>query len=264
MAKSQVKEPGGMTGLKLGKLPPKFDKRTLLLSKYFTPALPAAPASINYGTPVKTWPMFGNDQYGDCTCAAAGHMIEEWTANTGTETTLTNAQILTAYNYFAHGVADAGANMLDVLKYWRSTGIGQDKIFAFAALEPQNNQQAQDSVYLFGSCYIGLQLPNFAVAPGTNFLNTPWIVPPQGPVGNAAPNPDNGHCVPAVAYDPRNLWVVTWGALKPMSWQFYATYSDEAFAVLSKSDWTKLQGGKSPPGFNLPALESDLSAVSKA
>ena len=24
-----------------------------------------------------------NDKYGDCTCAAAGQMIEEWTSNSG-------------------------------------------------------------------------------------------------------------------------------------------------------------------------------------
>jgi len=255
-----MEHPGPM---KLGKLPPKFDARTLLLSKYLTKDLAPPPSSIDYATPVKSWPMMGNDQYGDCTCAAAGHMIETWTANTGTEETLTNSEILAAYNHFAHGVADAGANMLDVLNYWEKTGIGGDKIHAYAALEPHNNLQAQDSVYLFGGCYIGLELPDFAVAPGSNFLTTPWVVPPQGATGNAAPNPHNGHCVPAVAYDPRNLWVVTWGALKAMSWQFYATYADEAFAVLSP-DWINTRLQTAPPGLDLAALETDLAAIKKA
>ena len=249
-----------MTRMKLGKRPPKFDARTLLLANYLTKELNAPPASADYAKPISSWPMFGNDQYGDCTCAAAGHMIEEWTANTGTERTLSESAILNAYNYFAHGVADAGASMLDVLKYWRTTGIGGDKIHAFAQLEPHNSLQVQDTVFLFGNCYIGLELPDFAVTPGTNFLTTPWIFPPTGPVGNAAPNPNNGHCVPAVAYDPRNLWVVTWGALKPMTWQFYTTYMDEAFAVLSL-DWINKHLEKAPPGLNLQALESDLASV---
>jgi len=249
-----------MTTFKLGKHLPKFDKRTLLFGKYLTAALQPPPPAVDYSKPVAVWPMMGNDTYGDCTCAAAGHMVEEWTANTSTEKTLSNTQILAAYNHFAKGNADAGANMLDVLKYWRKTGIGGDKITAFAQLEPKNDIQARDAVNLFGNCYIGVALPNFAVAPGTDFLQTPWVVPPQGPVGDAAPNPQNGHCIPAVGYDARNLYVVTWGALKSMSWQFYDAYMDEAFAVLS-GDWINTKVGTSPSGFNMAALQKDLAAV---
>ena len=207
--------------------------------------------------------MMGNDSYGDCTCAAAGHMIEEWTANTGTEKTLADTQILAAYNHFAKGNADAGANMLDVLNYWRKTGIGGDKITAFVQLEPKNDNEARDAINIFGNCYIGVALPNFAVTPGSNFLATPWVLPPQGAVGNAAPNANNGHCIPAVAYDTRNLYVVTWGAIKSMSWQFYDAYMDEAFAVLSP-DWISAKVGTSPSGFNMAALRQDLAAVTAA
>ena len=78
-------------------------------------------------------------------------------------------------------------------------------------------------------------------------------------MGNAAPNPNNGHCIPAVGYDERNLYVVTWGALKPMSWQFYDAYADEVFAVLS-NDWINAKLGVAPSGFNLAALNQDLAA----
>lgn len=248
---------------KLGKHRPKIDSRTLQFGKYLTTELAPPPATINWTKPVANWPMMGNDQYGDCTCAAAGHMIEEWTANTGTIEIPPESVILQAYNHFAHGNADAGANMLDVLKYWRKTGIGGDKIDAFAQLEPQNNLQLQDAVSIFGNCYIGLALPNFAVAPNTNFLNIPWLVPAGGATGNAAPNPNNGHCVPAVAYDQRFIYVVTWGALKSMSWQFYNAYADEAFAVLS-NDWINKQVGTAPSGFDMTTLQQDLTAVTSA
>ena len=245
--------------LKLGKHAPEFDKRTLLFGKYLKPALPSPPATVDYSRAVPIWPMFGNDTYGDCTCAAAGHMIQEWTANAGTERTPSDQQVLAMYDHFSHGHPDAGASMLAVLKYWRSIGLGEDKIGAFAAIEPQNTTQAMDSVFLFGTCYLGLALPNFAVA-GSNLLATPWLVPPGGPKGDAAPNPQNGHCVPAIGYDQRNLYVVTWGALKPMSWQFYTTYTDEAYAVLS-ADWFNGSTGASPPGFDLAALKADLAAL---
>ena len=248
---------------KLGKHRPKLDSRTLQFGAYLTDKLPPPPATIDWGKAVANWPMMGNDKYGDCTCAAAGHMIEEWTANTAKVEILPDSAILQAYNYFAKGNADAGANMLDVLKYWRKTGIGGDKIAAFAQLEPHNDVQLQDAVSIFGNCYIGLALPNFAVPPNTDFLKIPWLVPPGGSVGNAAPNPHNGHCVPAVAYDQRFIYVVTWGAVKTMSWQFYDAYADEAFAVLSM-DWINKQVGTAPSGFDMTTLQSDLAAVTRA
>lgn len=246
--------------LRLGKHPPVFDARTLLFGAYVTPQLPPPPPAVDYSKAVKSWPMMGNDTYGDCTCAAAGHMIQEWTANTATARIIPDPQIISFYNHFAKGNADAGANMLDVLKYWRKAGLAGDKITAFVQLEPRNQLQAMDAIYLFGSCYIGVALPDFAVPPGKNYLDIPWVVPPSGPVGNAAPNPNNGHCIPAVGYDQRNVYIVTWGALKPMSWQFYATYMDESFAVLS-SDWISAKLGHSPSGFDLATLNKDLAAI---
>jgi len=248
------------TSVKLGKSRPKFDSRTLLFGAYVTKNLPAPPSSVDYSKAVSSWPMMGNDKYGDCTCAAAGHMIEEWTANTGAEKTLTDATVLSAYRHFAGNDADAGASMLDVLKYWRKTGIGGDKILGFTQLQPRSIVQAKDSITLFGNCYIGVSLPDFAVAANTNVITTPWVVPPQGPVGDAAPNPENGHCIPAVGYDDRNLYVVTWGTLKMMSWEFYQTYMDEAFAVLS-NDWISQRLGTAPNGFNLASLQQDLRTV---
>jgi hypothetical protein len=245
---------------RLGKLPPRFDPRTLRFARYLERELAPPPTSVDYATPVKNWPMMGNDTTGDCTCAAAGHMVEEWTANTGKARILTDSAILTAYAHFSGGDPERGASMLDVLNFWRQTGIGGDRILAYAQLEPRNASEAQDAIYLFGNCYLGLALPDFAVAPGTDFLATPWSVPPQGAVGNAAPNPENGHCVPLVAYDARNAWAVTWGALKPMTWQFFVTYMDEAFAVLSP-DWINTKLGRSPSGFDLAGLEQDLKAV---
>ena len=50
------------------------------------------------------------------------------------------------------------------------------------------------------------------------------------------------------------------GALKSMSWQFYATYADEAYAVLS-TDF--LKAGKTPEGFDLAQLKADLADIEK-
>src|SRR5271156_5387958 len=58
---------------RLGKEPPVVDKRTLRFGKYLT--LPTPPPSVTYYEKVASWPMYYNNKYGDCTCAAAGHLV---------------------------------------------------------------------------------------------------------------------------------------------------------------------------------------------
>jgi hypothetical protein len=204
--------------------------------------------------------MYGNDVYGDCTCAAAGHMIQNWTANAGGEQDPTEASVIKFYEALVGTPGpDVGCNARTVLNYWHHTGLGKHKIRGYTQLEPRNHTQAKDALYMFGSVYIGVALPNFAVH--GDLLHVPWVVPSHGPVGGAAPNPQNGHCIPAVAYDARNLYVVTWGALKSMSWQFYDAYADEAYAVLS-NDFIK-KNNKNAAGFDLAQLDQDLAQLAQ-
>jgi len=245
----------------LGKNRPVIDDRTMRFASYVKPALPTPPAAVSYGAKVTAWPMYDNDRYGDCTCAAAGHMIQNWTANATAEVTVPDASVLTFYEHFVGTPppADKGCDMLSVLRYWRKTGVDSHKVLAFASIELQNQEQAQSACWLFGSIYIGVALPDFTLPPNVDPLTIPWVVPPGGLVGNAAPNPNNGHCIPAVSYDADNLYVVTWGEIKPMSWGFYSAYADEAFAVISE-DFIEANG-LNPAGFDLTALKTDLKEI---
>lgn len=205
---------------KLGKNPPVLDARTLLFGAYLKPALPPPPPAVDYSHNVPSWPMYGNDVYGDCTCAAAGHMIQCWTANAGTELTPANGSVISFYEHFVGNPPppDAGCDMLTVLRYWRKAGLAHHKVLAFTSLVLQDQIQAKQALDMFGSVYIGVALPDFAVT--GNMLTVPWVVPPSGAVGSAAPNQQNGHGIPAFAYDADNLYVVTWGEVKAMSWPF--------------------------------------------
>ncbi len=247
--------------LKLGKLPARHDPRTLLLASYVTPALPTPPASCDLTGKVPSWGMMANDQIGDCTCAAAGHLLMEWTSQAKKKMfTPTDKQIIAAYSAItgynpATGANDNGANEIDVLNYWRQSGIAAHKIGAYVALEPSNHTHIMDSVYVFEGCYIGLQLPISAQDQVKN--HQPWSVPPGGATGDGAPGSWGGHAVPVVAYDARGLTVVTWGALQIMTWSFWAAYCEEAYAILS-NDY--LDGKKvAPNGFKLQQLQADLA-----
>ncbi len=247
--------------LKMGKSVARHDPRTLLLASYVTPSLPTPPASFDISAKVTAWGMMDNDQIGDCTCAAAGHLIMEWTANAGKKAaTPTDKQIVAAYSAITGynpvtGANDNGANELDVLNYWRQTGIAGHKIDAYMALEPSNHNHIMDSVYIFEGCYIGVQLPISAQAQTQN--HQPWSVPPGGPSGDGKPGSWGGHAVPVVAYDARGVTVVTWGALQVMTWTFWEAYCDEAYSILSKD---YLNGEKqAPQGFSMNELQEDLA-----
>jgi hypothetical protein len=248
--------------LKLGKLAARHDPRTLLLASYATAALPTPPATFDLTTKVTgSWGMMENDQLGDCTCAAAGHLLMEWTANAAKKMfTPTDKQIVAAYSAITGynpttGANDNGAVEIDVLNYWRQSGIAGHKIGAYVALEPANHVHVMDSVYMFEGCYIGLQLPLSAQAQVQN--HQPWSVPPGGPTGQGKPGSWGGHAVPVVAYDSRGVTVVTWGALQAMTWSFWETYCEEAYAILSKD---YLDGKKqAPQGFSMAQLKADLA-----
>ena len=240
---------------KLGKQPARQDPRTLQLAKYLSPTLPPPPPQIDHSKAVATWGMMKNDTVGDCTCAAAGHLIMEWTSLAKDPVVPSDASIIDAYAAITGynprtGANDNGANELDVLKYWRKTGIDKRKILAYIALEPANHTHVEDSVSLFESCYIGLALPVSAQK------QTVWSVPPGGPTGPGAPGSWGGHAVPVVGYDSRGLTVITWGAPKRMTWSFWTAYCDEAYALLSMD---MLDAGKAPNGFDLKTLQADLA-----
>jgi hypothetical protein len=248
---------------KLGKKTVRHDSRTLRLSKYLKPTLLAAPASMGYTSKCETtyfvpWPMMLNDAIGDCTCAAAGHMIGEWTADANKPYMPTDQNVLTAYEAVSGYVpgdssTDNGAVMLDVLNYWRKTGIGSHNIDAYAQIDPANAGEIRAAIYLFGSVYLGIQLP--LSAQGKPF----WSVPSYGPTQDGTPGSWGGHCIPIVGYSDAGMHVITWGQKFTMSWSFLRTYADEAYGVLSL-DWMN-KAGLSVSGFDLKTLQADLGAI---
>jgi hypothetical protein len=244
---------------KLGKLAPRHDVRTLRIESYM-PELPDSPPAVDWSGVVTAWGMLLNDSQGDCTCAGAGHMIECWTSNAGSPVVVADATIETAYVAVtgiegaafnpATGANDNGCVELDVLNYWRQTGIAGHIIGAYASVHTQNVNHVKAAVDIFGGLYIGVALPASAQ---------------NQDVWDVATGPDSeagswgGHCVNVVGYDADGLTVVTWGATKRMTWAFWLAYVDEAYAILS-SDFLN-STGQTPGGFDLAMLQADLKAV---
>jgi hypothetical protein len=178
--------------------------------------------------------MYGNDRWGDCTCAAAGHMIELWAKLEGKTANPAARTIESAYHHLSPD--DQGCVMLDVLNYWRKTGFGHHKLFAFAALDLKNVDHVKLGVSMLGGVYLGVNMPLSAQA--QTGAGKVWDVPAGGAHGNGKPGSWGGHAINVVGYDEHGLDVSTWGQVQRMSWAFWNTYADEAWAALTL-DWEK-------------------------
>jgi hypothetical protein len=149
-----------VTQVKLGKLPARVDPRTLSLGRYVDrEVLPAPPPVLDLSERVGEWPMYANDRVGDCTTAAAGHMIEAWTAAAaGAAVEVPEAAVLAAFDEVKvvdPASGEEGAVELDVLKLWRTGGIGGHRIGAFARVAPDDRDLVSTGARLFGGFYIG-------------------------------------------------------------------------------------------------------------
>ncbi len=236
--------------MRLGKLPPKYDTRTLRLASYLIPGeLPHIPQAMHWSLPVHKWPIFRNNELSCCTVSAAGHMLQTWSAAQSREIILSDSAIIQAYNVVSGGV-DNGAYELVILNYWRQTGIGGHRIDAFVGLDERNHLHVKAAIYLFGGAYIGLALPKSAQSQRV------WY--PLGSGKDTVPGSWGGHAVPVIDYVQDGLVCVTWGGLRIMTWSFWDEYCDESYAILS-SDF--LRGGRSPHGFDRDSLVADLKRI---
>jgi len=231
-------------------------KPRLLLKNYLTATPMSYPATTDWLSDVVNWPMYLNDRYGDCTCAAAGHMIQAWsTYGQGSTATISNMDVLAAYEAVSgfdpnDPSTDNGAVMQEVLGHWRKNGIGGHKILAFAEVDVTNIAEVKAACYIFGTVYIGIDFPDSAMDQFNN--EEPWEVVSGARV-------EGGHAINVGFYDTNTYKLVTWGAVQEMSQAFWDKYVEEAWVVIGP-EWLN-EGGLSPTGLNLHALGDGLHSL---
>ena len=243
--------------MKLGRIRGALDARIPALAALWTPSS-EAPEACDWYSRVASWAMLANDQVGDCTCAAVGHVIQQWTAYTdATPVAMDDAEVLEAYSAVSGYVpgdpaTDRGALCADVLRFWATAGMttpdgGPDTLTGAAALRPRDASAVRRAITTFGNVYAGIALPLSAQTEDV------WAATSD------APGSWGGHCVPLVGYNATGPICVTWGALKQMTWEWWATYAEEAYALLSP-DWLRATG-TDPAGVDWARLEADMRTV---
>ena len=238
--------------LALGKLAKRDDARNLKLANYLnTDELPALPLHRAWSPRVSRWGMFANNRLGTCTVAAAAHAVQVWSSNNDRPVVISDADIVKAYkaisDYDGTPETDWGATALDLLKHWRTTGIGGHRILAFAEIDPRDHATLMHAINLFGGVYVGFQLPR------STETESIWADT------RGKPGERGGHAVWLPNYAPSQRDCVTWGHRQVMTPEWVDRYADEVYAPLSE-DWTG-PDLVAPNGLRLHELLSDLKQV---
>jgi hypothetical protein len=202
--------------------------------------------------------MLMNDKLGCCTIAAALHMSQAWEANVGKQFVPTDAEVLAGYEAACGYLpadpdnTDNGGVMLDVLNFWRKTGIGGKQILAFAKVDVTNAVEVKSAINIFGGINIGVGLPISAqgqqniwtVVPGRKGQSYSW----------------GGHDVCVLDFDNKHLSFISWGRVMSMTWGFFRKYCDEGYAIATE-EWLN-ESGCTPTGLKKDALLADVAALS--
>lgn len=218
---------------------------------------PAVPAVVDWASKVGTWPMYMNNAIGDCTCAALAHALEAWTTySQGTTLALQDSDVLNLYEAVSGynpqtGANDNGAIEQKVLEYVQQYGIGGHKIRAFAQVDHTNLAEMKQALDIFGSVYLGFQVPQSCEQQFG--AGQPWTVVPGSPTVG-------GHAINLQKWDADYMYPVTWGKLQPMAPDFWLTYGDEAWVIIT-DDWINKQTGLTPGGLNLNGLLNEFDEL---
>lgn len=231
------------------------------LAQFTTPTFPTAPSTWDGTLSTPKWFGLGNNHIGDCAPVAALHgqmLFEHESGNDPNFTPLLSDAIaaysaIGGYNPNVPGT-DNGCTPNGVLSYWRKTGMIGRKIDAYAGVNQASVPALQSAASAFGGLFLPLGLPKSC---RNQKIWTPLadLTSPK-----AQPWSWGGHLAWLAKYDADLAYVVTWGKLKPVTWDFIRLYGFEVTACLG-GDWISRVTHLSPTGFDMAALQAKLAAL---
>jgi hypothetical protein len=119
-------------------------------------------------------------------------------------------------------------------------------------VDPRNVDDVKRTINDCGVAYIGFNVPQ-SVMPTGGSPPAVWnYVPSQATIVG-------GHAVVLPGYDNTGAKVISWGQYYTMTWEFFAHFVDEVYAI-ADADWIEKKG-TSPGGLTLDELEAQMSAL---
>ncbi len=237
-----------------GALPRNFSVPALTFEHYVTKvsALPTSPILVDRMTKVTQWPMYLNDQIGDCTDAGMLHAVSALTAYTGRvpggalfDDSVPEFMYEMTGDYVpGDSRTDQGATLQSVADFMVSTGVRDTagnlhKLAAWANIgDPTNLPLLKRVLNTFGTVYCAFDIPSSAedqFAAGQL-----WSPVAGSPIVG-------GHCINlafsavGMVHPHRAETFVTWGSEQAATVQWVMQYITEALVLVSP-DWLDLNG----------------------
>lgn len=262
---------------KYGRKPLDRSKVGLILEKYLDPRTPLSTAGlppvswtsdVDRSSEVSSYPMYLNDQLGDCTIAGLGHLFGALSVYGGSsEVLFADSEIQTVYSRVGGYVpgqpsTDQGCECIDVLNDNAANGITDTagtlhKIEAHAMLgNAADEMLVAQCLDVFGSLYVGFNVQQQIENEFSAGQVWTWT-PGQPTIG--------GHCVVLqrrYATGPGIhgvLEYVTWGARQRADFGWQAGAVEEAHVVVT-SEWIQ-KNGTSVAGLDLQQMLADMQDV---
>lgn len=219
-------------------------------------SLPPTPAVVDYAAKVPWWPMYLNNQIGDCTAAGIAHSLQAWTAYGKGLVTLPDSAVLRLYEAFGYVPGDPstdhGAVEQDVLAHVHAHGLAGHRILAYAQVNHKDPDEMKAALNLFGSVYVGAQLPKSALLQ-TDAGQT-WTVESGNPI-------EGGHAFVLQRWDvtAAPMTFVSWGQLQRATIEWWMDYGQEAWVMITPDFFRA--SGLSGSGVALADLGDDFAAI---
>jgi hypothetical protein len=251
---------------KLPKLGHRSGRRPKLdLADYIVRDAPVVPPAVYRSNLEHDFPMYLNNELGDCGEAMTLHGIEAFhlDARTGVPP-FADGDAEKLYEEVGGYVpgepeTDKGTDNGVLVEYWQTSGVAcaadgsVHKIVASVFVEPKNVDLNQRAIWEFVALFRAIALPETAQG------QKEWQVTEPKLEGPAAPGSWGGHDIPYFSYDGKRYRCATWGAELLLTYEFDVDYAIEGFVVVTKEMLD--QEGVSPAGIDWSALTSDIKSL---
>ena len=230
-----------------GKLPATRLAGVRNLSDYATGRLPAPPASVP--APKVPLPMDGNDKVGDCVMAGTAHLLAAWNFIVHTHDAVPSETAVVNTYFELTGGQDSGLNEQTVLETWRTEGLFDYRIAAYAPVDHSSIVELHQAIAFYGGAMLGIACPESAQEQFAS--GSAWTYVAGSPV-------EGGHCIVALGYTHLGLLCATWGGIAEVTYPFLSHYLDEAWACIPNQYAEHNGDGR---GIDLKALQADLDGL---
>jgi hypothetical protein len=264
----------GRTNRKFGRAPREHDPHVPRLSAMLPAALISAlPTAVDHtknggaALPADLGMML-NDKLNNCTCAAYYHARQIWTFQVrGHAETEPNANVELLYEHacgYKPSESGEGPPGFEQRVLWflhhagapvGSDAKGREKVVAYFEVEPHRIDHVKQTIVDCCVAYAGINVPK-NVYPPNGEPPALWTVDPM------KPKIVEGHAIVIAGYDATGPIFISWGRRYAMTWEFFATYVDEVYAMVDRSWMTAM--AKTPGGLSLHDLEERMRPLHEA